>query len=123
MYKTYYLKFASQEEWDTKAAEAGYRYEDPETGAVYYSVSPGAIDVVGTIYNDDAVFDAEGEMTSAPTAKDGWHVNVKVRPNQVYVETLSENPDDPSGIIVDTSLPEVLNTYIVEPQTPNRVFA
>lgn len=111
MYNTYYLKFASQEEWDTKAAEAGYRYEDPETGAVYYSVSPGAIDVVGTIYNDDAVFDEEGEMTSAPTAKDGWHVNVRVKP-QYEPETLE-----------DKTLPEVLNTYIVEPQTPSRVFA
>ena len=103
MYNTYYLKFASQEEWDTKAAEAGYRYEDPETGEVYYSVRPGAIDVVGTIYNDDAVFDEEGEMTSAPTAKDGWHVNVRVRGYDTF--------------------PEVLNTYIVEPQTPSRVFA
>ena len=107
MYNTYYLKFASQEEWDTKAAEAGYRYEDPETGAVYYSVSPGAIDVVGTIYNDDAVFDEEGEMTSAPTAKDGWHVNVRVK----------------NTVISPSILPEVLNTYIVEPQTPSRVFA
>jgi hypothetical protein len=107
MYNTYYLKFASQEEWDTKAAEAGYRYEDPETGAVYYSVSPGAIDVVGTIYNDDAVFDEEGEMTSAPTAKDGWHVNVRLRGYDTGYDTF----------------PEVLNTYIVEPQTPSRVFA
>jgi hypothetical protein len=113
MYNTYYLKFASQEEWDTKAAEAGYRYEDPETGAVYYSVSPGAIDVVGTIYNDDAVYDEEGEMTSAPTAKDGWHVNVRVRAEYEIGEDTS----------VDISLPAVLNTYIVEPQTPSRVFA
>jgi len=103
MYNTYYLKFASQEEWDTKAAEAGYRYEDPETEAVYYSVSPGAIDVVGVIYNDDAVFDEEGEMTSPPTAKDGWHVNVRERGYDTF--------------------PEVLNNYIVEPQTPSRVFA
>ena len=103
MYNTYYLKFASQEEWDAKAAEAGYRYEDSETGAVHYSVSPGAIDVVGVIYNDDAVFDEEGEMTSPPTAKDGWHVNVRVRGCDTF--------------------PEVLNNYIVEPQTPSRVFA
>lgn len=103
MYNTYYLKFASQEEWDAKAAEAGYRYEDPETEVVYYSVSPGAIDVVGVIYNDDAVFDEEGEMTSPPTAKDGWHVNVRVRGYDTF--------------------PEVLNNYIVEPQTPSRVFA
>ena len=106
MYNTYYLKFASQEEWDAKAAEAGYRYEDPETEAVYYSVSPGAIDVVGVIYNDDAVFDEEGEMTSPPTAKDGWHVNVRVK---------FQNMDE--------TFPEVLNNYIVEPQTPSRVFA
>ena len=111
MYNTYYLKFASQEEWDAKAAEAGYRYEDPETEAVYYSVSPGAIDVVGVIYNDDAVFNEEGEMTSPPTAKDGWHVNVRVRPN-IELDTWD-----------DKSLPEVLNNYIVEPQTPSRVFA
>ena len=103
MYNTYYLKFASQEEWDAKSAEAGYRYEDPETEAVYYSVSPGAIDVVGVIYNDDAVFDEEGEVTSPPTAKDGWHVNVRVRGYDTF--------------------PEVLNNYIVEPQTPSRVFA
>jgi hypothetical protein len=120
MYNTYYLKFASQEEWDTKAAEAGYRYEDPETGAVYYSVSPGAIDVVGTIYNDDAVYDEEGEMTSAPTAKDGWHVNVRVRAEYESFE----DPSAPMGYSgKDVSLPEVLNNYIVEPQTPSRVFA
>ena len=118
MYNTYYLKFTSQEEWDTKAAEAGYRYEDPETGAVYYSVSPGAIDVVGTIYNDDAVFDEEGEMTSAPTAKDGWHVNVRVRP-QYEFDTSAPKDQQQS----DISLPVVLNTYIVEPQTPSRIFA
>jgi len=32
----------------------------------------------------------------------------------------AENEDDPD---VDISLPEVLNTYIIEPQTPSRVFA
>ncbi len=118
MYNTYYLKFVSQEEWDAKAAEAGYRYEDPETEAVSYSVSPGAIDVVGVIYNDDAVFDEEGEMTSPPTAKDGWHVNVRVRPQ--YDTVIVEGEKD---TLVDVTLPEVLNTYIVEPQTPSRVFA
>ena len=120
MYNTYYLKFDSQEEWDTKAKESGYRYEDPETGSVYYSVSPGAIDVVGTIYNDDAVFDEEGEMTSAPTAKDGCHVNVRVRPQY---ETFEDSSDPMEYSEKDVSLPEVLNTYIVEPQTPSRVFA
>jgi hypothetical protein len=114
MYNTYYLKFASQEEWDAKAAEAGYRYEDPETGEVYYSVRPGAIDVVGTVYNDDAVFNEDGEVDTPATAKDGWHVNVRVRSKSISTgEKTSE----------DISLPEELNTYIVNPQTPSRVFA
>ena len=116
MYNTYYLKFASQEEWDAKAAEAGYRYEDPETEAVYYSVSSGAIDVVGVIYNDDAVFDEEGEMTSPPTAKDGWHVNVRLRKNVEW--------NDQTNTYDDLTLSGTgLDTYIVEPQTPSRVFA
>ena len=116
MYNTYYLKFASQEEWDAKAAEAGYRYEDPETEAVYYSVSPGAIDVVGVIYNDDAVFDEEGEITSPLTAKDGWHVNVRVRKVTEW--------NDGTNQYDDLTLSNTgLNTYIVEPQTPSRVFA
>ena len=113
MYNTYYLKFASQEEWDAKAAEAGYRYEDPETEAVHYSVSPGAIDVVGVIYNDDAVCDEEGVLVTPATAKDGWHVNVRVRAEYEIIENTS----------IDISLPEILNNYIVEPQTPSRVFA
>ena len=116
MYNTYYLKFASQEEWDAKSAEAGYRYEDPETEAVYYSVSPGAIDVVGVIYNDDAVFDDEGDIVTPATAKDGWHVNIRVIPNAEII-------DGETQTIRDISLPEILNNHIVEPQTPSRVFA
>ena len=115
MYNTYYLKFASQEEWDAKAAEAGYRHQDPETGAVTYSVTPGAIDVVGVIYNDTGEIDVEGEPVP-PTPIDGWHVNIRLKSKTV----LAENEDDPD---VDVTLPEVLNNYIVEPQTPSRVFA
>jgi hypothetical protein len=115
MYKTYYLKFASQEEWDTKAAEAGYRYEDPETGDIFYTVYPGAIDVVGTLYNDDAVYDDEGDIVTPATTKEGWHVNIIVKPKYEFDFELNQD--------VDYSLPEVLNTYIVDPQTPSRVFA
>ena len=116
MYNTYYLKFASQEEWETKAEEAGYRQQDSVTGLIYYSVSRGAIDVIGTLYNDDAVYDDEGEIVTPATAKEGWHVNIRVIPN-------SEIIDGETQTIRDISLPEVLNNYIVEPQTPSRVFA
>ena len=115
-YNTYYLKFTSQEEWDTKAEEAGYRHQDPETGAISYTVYPGAIDVVGIILNDDAVFHDEGDVVTPATAKEGWHVNIRVIPNAEII-------DGETQTIRDTSLPEVLNNYIVEPQTPSRVFA
>ena len=115
MYNTYYLKFTSEAAWDAKAAEAGYRHQDPETGAVTYSVTPGAIDVVGVIYNDTGEIDVEGEPVP-PTPIDGWHVNIRLKAKTV----LAEKEDDPD---VDVTLPEVLNNYIVEPQTPSRVFA
>ena len=102
MYNTYYLKFTSEASWDAKAAELGYRHQDPETGVVTYSVTPGAIDVVGVIYNDTGEIDVNGEPVP-PTPVDGWHVNIRLRRYDTF--------------------PEVLNTYIVEPQTPSRVFA
>ena len=112
MYNTYYLKFTSEASWDAKAAELGYRYQDPETGAVTYSVTPGAIDVVGVIYNDTGEIDVEGEPVP-PTPIDGWHVNIRLKAEYEIGENIS----------IDRSLPEVLNNYIVEPQTPSRVFA
>jgi hypothetical protein len=115
MYNTYYLKFASQEEWDTKAEEAGYRNQNPMTEEVSYSVNPGAIDVIGIILNDDAVFDDEGDVVTPSTAKEGWHVNIRVTQRHEY--------DIENDQYIDQSLPEVLNNYIIHPQTPNRVFA
>jgi hypothetical protein len=116
MYKTYYLRFASQEEWDTKAGEAGYKYQDSETQQISYSVDSGAIDVVGVLYNDDIVINEEEELVSPATPKEGWHVNIRVIPN-------SEIIDGETQTIRDISLPEILNNHIVEPQTPSRVFA
>lgn len=115
MYKTYYLRFTSQEEWDTKADEAGYKYQDSETQQISYSVDSGAIDVVGVLYNDDIVINEEEELVNPATPKEGWHVNIRVRQIEEY--------DAENDQYVDQSLPEVLNTYIVNPQTPSRVFA
>ena len=125
MRPTNYFRFPTEEAWNEAAltlgvasigpvivTEATYDEETGEelTPAVYedqtiwsYYTHEHACDVVGTVYNDDAVFDAEGEMISAPTAKDGWHVNIRMKSHD--------------------TLPEDLNTYIVEPQTPSRVFA
>jgi hypothetical protein len=59
-----------------------------------------AIDVVGTIYNDDAVFDPETrEVVTPATPKTGWHVN--------FIGTL------PTG----------WDAFLVTPVAPYRVFA
>ena len=43
-----------------------------------YFTHDHAISNIGTIYNNDGVYDEEtGETITAPTAKDGWHVNWK----------------------------------------------
>ena len=36
-----------------------------------------AVDVIGTIYNDDGVYDEEGNEVTPPTAVPGFHVNAK----------------------------------------------
>jgi hypothetical protein len=111
-YTTYFLKFSSKEESETKLDEAGYKttYTDlDETEKVVYRIPdvPGDIDIVGEIYNNDAVYsdpDPEtGEITiiTPPTKLDGWHVN----------------------IILEGELPEVLQEFVVTPQNPYRVFA
>jgi hypothetical protein len=55
------------------------------------------IDIIGTIYNNDAVIDAEGNITSPATPVDGYHVNT-------------------------TELPESLKPYQVIPSSPQCVF-
>ena len=110
-YTTYYLRFASQEEAETKFAEVNYRHTEtfPEEGEqTYYAVRDqiGDIDIIGDIWNDDGVYseDSEtGEITvvTPPTKKDGYHVN----------------------IILEGALPEALSEFVVEPQNPHRVFA
>lgn len=39
-----------------------------------------ALDIIGTIYNDNAVFDADGEVITPATAKDGFHANLRCTP-------------------------------------------
>ena len=115
-YKTYFLKFATEEESITKLTEVNYyrtiEETDPETEEVttrsYYTVGdiPGGIDIVGEIWNDDGVYETDeesGEITviSEPTKKDGWHVN----------------------IILAGPFPSALNPFVVTPQNPRRKFA
>lgn len=105
-YTTYYLRFASKEEAETKLSEVNYLHEDTfnEESITYYAVKDqvGDVDVVGEIWNNDGEYDLEtGEVITPPTKKDGWHVN----------------------IILQAGLLEALQEFVVNPQNPHRVFA
>ena len=59
-------------------------------------------DIIGEIYNSDGVYDEAGEVVQAPTLIPGWHVNVRL------------TPDESS---------ETLEPFRVSPTTPRRVWA
>jgi len=121
MQQIHYLRFATEEDWNQAALTLGVatitprlvteETTDEETGelipAVYedywtwsYYTHEHSCDVVGTIYNNDGVYDeSTGEIISEPTAMEGFHVNF-----------IGE-------------LPEELQSYTVTPQTPHRKFA
>ena len=131
IYTTYYLRFNSQEESETKLTEVKYRHEEeyyPQTivlapepdengedvyiyetateaqTRVWYSVTDqvGDIDIIGDIWNNDGVYDEETfEVITPPTKMDGYHIN----------------------IILQGGLPEALQEFIVTPNSPYRVFA
>lgn len=123
MYTTHFLKFPSESDFDAVMSEVGYKItteaqlDDDGNEIFLASVSystdaisgPGAIDQVGTIYNDDAVYgdpDEEGMPTliTPPTAVEGYHVNLCLR----------------SGV----ELPAGLSPYVLDPapNTPSRTF-
>jgi hypothetical protein len=118
---TNYLRFPDQAAWESAAAEAGFRVNnptevtpesfDPDTGELVpavmedrwtwlYYTHDWAIDDVGVLYNNDAVVDPDtGEIITPATPMEGWHIN--------YIGTLPEGWDD----------------YLVAPRNPRRVFA
>ena len=105
-YTTYYLRFTSQEEAETKLTEVNYRHTETfdDVEQTYYAVKDqvGDVDVIGDIWNDDGEYDLEtGEVITPPTKKEGYHVN----------------------IILQSGLPEELQEFVVVPQNPHRVFA
>jgi hypothetical protein len=97
---TYYLRFASEEEALAEFDSAGYISTDGYSTVITASVDH-ALDVVGVIYNDDAVYDPEtGEVVTPATPMDGWHVNLKA-----------------------AALPDGWAPHVVVPAPPHRVFA
>jgi len=115
-----YLRFPDQAAWESAAAAAGFRVNSPieitpesfdaDTGELVpavmedrwtwlYYTHDWAIDDVGVIYNNDAVFDPDGTVVTPATPMAGWHVN--------YIGPL----------------PEGWSAFLVTPVAPYRVFA
>ena len=96
-----FFRFTDEAAWVTAAKAAGFYVTDPETESEVLQAytADHAIDVIGTLYNDDGVYNEEGEEVSAPTAMAGFHVN--------YMG----------------ELPEGWGAYEVMPEQPKRVFA
>ena len=55
-----------------------------------------AIDNIGTIWNDDAVYNEEtGELITPPTAMDGYHVNYKCDVLPASLASYEVHPENP----------------------------
>ena len=96
-----YFRFTDETAWVTAAKAAGFYVNNAETETEElqaYTIDR-AIDVIGTLYNDDGVYDEDGYEVTAQTPMDGWHVN--------YLG----------------DLPDGWGAYEVKPKPPKRIFA
>ena len=108
------LRFPNLETWETLGKELGLytemevptpTEEDPAATEMQWvwdmQSRTHAIDNIGTIWNDDGVYDEEtGEVITPPTPMAGYHVNYKC-----------------------DELPASLTVYEVTPENPYRKFA
>jgi hypothetical protein len=98
---TNYLRFPDESTFRSAAFVAGL-YNEPEgdiPGGYIQYTHDYAMDIVGVIYNNDAVFDPDGTVVTPATPMAGWHVN--------YIGPL----------------PEGWSAFLVTPVAPYRVFA
>jgi 5-deoxy-D-glucuronate isomerase len=98
---TNYLRFPDESTFRSAAFIAGF-YNEPEgdePGVYIQYTHEHAMDIVGVIYNNDAVIDPDGTVVTPATPMAGWHVN--------YIGVL------PTG----------WSEFLVAPVAPYRVFA
>jgi hypothetical protein len=103
-----FLRFTDEAEWRTYATttdiltqveqfvidEDGNETNEVETVDQWsYFTHDYAIFNIGTIYNNDGVYDEEtGEIITPATAKDGWHVNWKAASFPAGIEAYEVMP-------------------------------
>jgi hypothetical protein len=99
---TNYLRFPDKTTFRSAAYIAGF-YSEPEgdnLGGYIQYTHDHAMDIVGILYNEDAIVDPEtGELITLPTPMEGWHVN--------FIG----------------ALPDGWDAYLVAPRDPRRKFA
>lgn len=99
-----FFRFTDEAAWVTAAKAAGFYVtvtddEGVESEVLQAYTFDHAIDVIGVLYNDDGVYNEEGEVITPPTPLDGWHVN---------------------GL---GNLPQGWSEYEITPEQPKRIFA
>jgi len=99
-----FFRFTDEAAWVTASKAAGFYVtvtddEGFESEILQAYTRDHAIDVIGVLYNDDGVYNEEGEVITLPTVIPGWHVN--------YLGTL----------------PEGWEAFEVTPKQPKRIFA
>ena len=99
-----FFRFTDEAAWITAAKAAGFYTtvtdeEGVESEVLQAYTADHAIDVIGTLYNDDGVYNDDGEVVTPATAMAGFHVN--------YLG----------------SLPDGWEQYEVTPVSPYRIFA
>lgn len=98
---TQFLRFPDEATFRSAAFIAGL-YNEPEgdgPGGYIQYTHDHAMDIVGTIWNNDAVIDPDGTVVTPATPMAGWHVNF-------------------IGV-----LPTGWDAFLVAPVAPYRVFA
>jgi hypothetical protein len=103
-YTDYFLKFPSKQQ----AVQVFSTISDhisPENEIVDQT-EHFAIDEVGVLFEDDAVYDENGNLITPPTQIDGYHYNYRI----LY----GNKPEIP--------LPVELESYLVHPEPPQRTF-
>ena len=80
MYEDYYLEFQN---------------ENQANAILYGTAKPNKskirnINIIGTVYNDDGIYDDDGNIILEPTTQDGFFAIVRV-PYYGYIDVLDEN--------------------------------
>jgi hypothetical protein len=107
IFTDYFLKFASKEQAiQVFSTIPGHTFEEQKSIQVVEQTENFAIDEVGILYENNAVYNNIGELITLPTQIEGYHYNYRI---------VFGNREEPP-------LPTELEPFLVTPETPHRIF-